>query len=351
VADGYVYTYSGTAGASDVAMRLGRAPRAEVDDRSGWEFRTAEGAWSPAIDDAATVPGLVEQPTTVAYNGYLDRFVAAVAPVEDDAVIVQTAPEPWGPWSEPVEVYDWSAVEGDRAESSGPMLVPWLDDAGGRIMRFAFTREGPDFGRDPACPGEVRLVTSSSSNALPTAEEPCYGRHMATRRGGRAKRIASASALSAGIVGLTSAPASASVSFDTIFKTSGTYCGFAAGFFEHFDWIAADDFLAYSETQSRQNAPACDTGSPAPANTFAAQAKLQVGVYGWNICRLAPHDFNQYGEYKGVVSATTTTVDGPLAPWEQCASNAPHRLLSTHRITYGGVNYYGNFPTSSYMTD
>ncbi len=155
----FVYSYSATPDTTTLEVRLGRAPLDRVTDRWAWEFRTDDGHWSPDVADAGVIDGLIDLPSTVAYNGHLDRYVTVVSPVDDDQVSIQTAPEPWGPWSAPTEVYDWSDVECDRAKSERPVLVPWLDDDGGRILRFAFTRAGPDFGRDPACPGQVRLVT------------------------------------------------------------------------------------------------------------------------------------------------------------------------------------------------
>ncbi|HMJ75884.1 MAG TPA: hypothetical protein VK507_07920, partial [Iamia sp.] len=142
--------------------RLGRVAVDDVLDRSAWEFRTAEGEWSSDIHAAAGVAGLMVRPPTVSYNGYLDRFVAIV-PTGGTEVAIQTAPEPWGPWSAPTPMYDWAAIKCPTvdvdADADGPIAAPWLDDGGGRVVRFAFARPGPDFGRDPTCPGEVRLVS------------------------------------------------------------------------------------------------------------------------------------------------------------------------------------------------
>lgn len=158
VADGFVYMYSDTPGSRDPAVRLGRAPLVDVGVRSAWTFRTAEGDWSADIADAVATPGLAVRPPTVSYNGYLDRFVSVVA-TGPDVVSVQTAPDPWGPWSDPTPIYDWSGVECPGVDAYGAVAAPWLDDAGGRVLRFAFSRPGPDFGRDATCPGEMRIVT------------------------------------------------------------------------------------------------------------------------------------------------------------------------------------------------
>jgi hypothetical protein len=156
LADGFVYMYSDTPESS--AVRLGRVPVADVLDRSAWTFRTAEGTWSPAIDEAAAIAGLGTRPPRVAYNGHLDRFVD-IFPTGGDGVAIQTAPEPWGPWSAPTPIYDWAAVECPGVDAYGPIAAPALDDGGGRVVRFAFSRPGRNFGKDPACPGEMRLVT------------------------------------------------------------------------------------------------------------------------------------------------------------------------------------------------
>ncbi|HEX7134794.1 MAG TPA: DUF4185 domain-containing protein [Iamia sp.] len=163
VVDGVVYVYSDTPASG--AVRLGRVPVAEVEDRSAWTFRTATGGWSPSIADAAAIPGLAVRPPAVAYNGYLDRFVTVVA-AGSDVVAVQTAPEPWGPWSEPTPIYDWGDLECGDIDAYGPIATPALDDGGGRVIRFTFSRPGPDFGRDPTCPGEVRLVSITLSSLV-----------------------------------------------------------------------------------------------------------------------------------------------------------------------------------------
>jgi hypothetical protein len=153
--DGMVYIY---ADAPNGDVRLGRVPLADVEDRSAWTFRTRAGDWSPTITDAAAVPGLYRAPVGVAYNGHLDRFVT-VANTTSNVVALLTAPEPWGPWSDPIALYDWSDVECPDVDSEAPVAVPWLDDGGGRVVHFTFSRASADFGRDPACPGQTRLVS------------------------------------------------------------------------------------------------------------------------------------------------------------------------------------------------
>jgi hypothetical protein len=109
------------------------------------------------VADAAPIGGLLDRPPLVTYNGHLDRFVTIAS--AGDTVTIRTAPEPWGPWDEAVPIHALDATECDAIDAYGAIAAPALDDAGGRVIRFVYSRPGPSFGADPACPGQVRLVT------------------------------------------------------------------------------------------------------------------------------------------------------------------------------------------------
>lgn len=77
---------------------------------------------------------------------------------------------------------------------------------------------------------------------------------------------------------------------------------------------------------------ACNTQSPASAGVFAAQPKV-LKRYGstWSICQNGPWASNAPGAYK------VEAYDGDQILG--CGAGQ-YRLLSTNRITYGGVNRY-----------
>jgi hypothetical protein len=84
---------------------LARAPAAQIDDFATWEF-FREGHWQPEFKKSGRlVPGMARE-YSVSYFPEHRQFVLVYTDrgLSED-VLARTAPEPWGPWSEPVILY------------------------------------------------------------------------------------------------------------------------------------------------------------------------------------------------------------------------------------------------------
>jgi hypothetical protein len=149
---------------------LARAPMSQVLTRSAWRFWTT-GGWSANEADADPVPGIKDPADDwdggfqdVSYNPYLDRWINVVNEgfPEWNKLKLQTATSPEGPWSSEVLAYDAIGQACAPAESHRPygfLHANSLARDGGRTLSIVYARPGPRFGLDPACPGQVRMLT------------------------------------------------------------------------------------------------------------------------------------------------------------------------------------------------
>jgi hypothetical protein len=93
--------------------RVARAPLERAAERAAYEFWTG-AEWSPDVARAAeTVPG-APGALSIAYNSYLERFVA----LESDGrrVVLRTAEHPEGPWGPDLPVHDAGAAIRDTVQ-------------------------------------------------------------------------------------------------------------------------------------------------------------------------------------------------------------------------------------------
>jgi hypothetical protein len=105
----YIYLYgikekSGE-GFSKKHMTISRAPLDSPDDFSRWEF--FDGAmWQGAFEKTAPLCGGFANEYTVSWQQALKKYVAVYTECGASAnICLRTAPEPEGPWSEPVVIY------------------------------------------------------------------------------------------------------------------------------------------------------------------------------------------------------------------------------------------------------
>jgi hypothetical protein len=133
----------------EVPCLLARVPLDRALDRSGWRFY-ARGAWSSDWR-AATSVFEGDSLMSVAWNGYLGKYVAVGTRIISSLIFVRTADRPEGPWSQEV------IVEG--IPSVG--VFPWINSAvahaelardGGRVELLTYRRSFVMAG------GEMRAV-------------------------------------------------------------------------------------------------------------------------------------------------------------------------------------------------
>ena len=127
--DLHLYACSAASG----RCRVARAPFERATERAAYTFWTGAG-WSPEVALASEdVPGSTTG-FSVAYNTYLERFVALATAPGSGRVELRTAPQPEGPWSAPIVVTDLGAAV------VGTVQHPELAAAAGRTIFFSYQR-------------------------------------------------------------------------------------------------------------------------------------------------------------------------------------------------------------------
>ena len=90
-------------------MLLARVPTASIGDPSRWEFRTTTG-WSPDFHEAAAIAAGLSSEYSVSRLPAFEQFVSiSHGDLLSPKINARFADQPWGPWSEPVEV--WTCPE------------------------------------------------------------------------------------------------------------------------------------------------------------------------------------------------------------------------------------------------
>lgn len=105
VKDGMLHLYACELQQGQVTSwcRIARAPLEQAANRAAYEFWNGS-RWHTDIREAIlAVPGSTSG-FSVAWNPYLGAFVSVYSTAFDKRVMMRTAPEPYGPWSEAIEV-------------------------------------------------------------------------------------------------------------------------------------------------------------------------------------------------------------------------------------------------------
>jgi hypothetical protein len=106
--DGFAYVYGCyQASVWDRFCRVGRVEPARAGERAAYEYWNGDG-WSPEPERAAVV---LEGATrlSVSYNAHLGKYIALYNGLFENRVLARTAKAPWGPFSEPIELYTGTA--------------------------------------------------------------------------------------------------------------------------------------------------------------------------------------------------------------------------------------------------
>ncbi len=90
-------------------MLLARVPVTSINDHSRWEFRTAAG-WSTDFHEATSIASGMSSEYSVSHLPAFDQFLSiSHGDLLSPKIVARFADQPWGPWSEPVEV--WTCPE------------------------------------------------------------------------------------------------------------------------------------------------------------------------------------------------------------------------------------------------
>ena len=146
----YVYGCHTPNNTGDQGCRLAKVAPATVQDRTTWMFYTGNSNWSSQISDAVSIipDGNI---MSVAWNDYLQQYLAIYSPPFSQNVVLRTARNPEGPWSASVTAFvAMQPVSGNVYDAHAH---PEYDANDGQTTYVTYSRS------TGALSSEVRLVS------------------------------------------------------------------------------------------------------------------------------------------------------------------------------------------------
>ena len=133
----YVYGCSLTNSGTDKGCRLGRVSPTNALNRSAWTFYTGDGNWSSQDANAISV-FTADSIASVAWNTYLQRYVAVYRAPFANNVMMRTATAPEGPWFS--EIVAFTAVPPTSGNVYDALAHPEYDQNDGQIINVSYSR-------------------------------------------------------------------------------------------------------------------------------------------------------------------------------------------------------------------
>lgn len=146
----YVYGCGTPTNGADKGCRLAQVSSGKAQNRSAWSFYSGNGNWSPQINDAVSV-FTGSSIMSVAWNSYLQQYVALYSPPFSQNVMIRTSPKPAGPWSG--ELLAFVAMQPVSGNVYDAHAHPEYDVNGGQTIFVTYSRSTGTF------TSEVRLVS------------------------------------------------------------------------------------------------------------------------------------------------------------------------------------------------
>jgi hypothetical protein len=148
----YVYGCGVATNGFDKGCRLGKVVAPEnVLNRSAWSYYAGNGSWSAQIGDAISAFSAASI-LSVAWNNYLQLYLAVYSEPFSQDVMLRTAPAPEGPWSQPVKAF--TAMQPSQGNVYDAHAHPEYDANGGQTIYVSYSRSTP-----APFTSEVRLVS------------------------------------------------------------------------------------------------------------------------------------------------------------------------------------------------
>lgn len=146
ITNGTLYAYA--CGYSS-GCQLGKVAPTSAQNRSAWTFYAGNGNWSSELGKAVTVFSNANI-LSVAWNAYLQQYVAVYSPAFSQNVVMRTSPNPEGPWSRETTAFvAMNPVSGNVYDA---LAHAEYDANGGQTIYVSYSRGTGAF------TSEVRLV-------------------------------------------------------------------------------------------------------------------------------------------------------------------------------------------------
>ncbi|MFH1851766.1 MAG: DUF4185 domain-containing protein [Candidatus Neomarinimicrobiota bacterium] len=139
----YFYGVLRDSGTGQQNVYVARVPATEIENFECYEYLSdaATGRWSDDIRTAQVVFTGPPNELSVAYNKYLECYLTVHSQDVSGAIVARTSPNPWGPWSSPVHLFQ---VRPPEVKSPYPVLIyaakehPELAEADGKRIYVTY---------------------------------------------------------------------------------------------------------------------------------------------------------------------------------------------------------------------
>ena len=137
----------------DFRCKLARAFGADVSDRAAWELYDG-AAWQADVAKAAYVIDRTAGGPSMSYNAHLDRYLAVNCETVSSTVLLRTADQIEGPWSDGVELEAGAAgiLAPTHDADYNYLCVEHPELAAGNTIAISYSRPTDPFR------GDVRLA-------------------------------------------------------------------------------------------------------------------------------------------------------------------------------------------------
>jgi hypothetical protein len=123
---------------------VARVPLAHIRERDAYRFWDGTD-WVADVSESALVMRDIPGAVSVSYNEYLQTYIAVHSAVLSNTVVMRTADQPQGPWSEPVELFT-GLIPDDSINYAGREHPELAQDNGRQIVVSYYHPQGMFYG-------------------------------------------------------------------------------------------------------------------------------------------------------------------------------------------------------------
>lgn len=122
--DGYVYAYGVKKDPAGVQQCcLARVTAESICDYDAYEYLCSpEPRWCSMPDEAQPIMTGMPNEMSVSWNAHLGSYLAVHSLDLTGSIVARTAPQPWGPWSDPVELWKVTPPQIDYTIPYPPLI-------------------------------------------------------------------------------------------------------------------------------------------------------------------------------------------------------------------------------------
>lgn len=139
--DGLVYLYGSVRQNEVQNCFVGRVPAAQIEDLGAYEYFAGPSGWTRDLSRARPIFSGMPSELSVSYNRHLGCYLAVHSLNLTGQIVGRTAPDPWGPWSEPIVLWTVHLKPRPAPSASFPYAGkehPELAEQDGRVIYLTY---------------------------------------------------------------------------------------------------------------------------------------------------------------------------------------------------------------------